>query len=336
MHEDRISPYLARLQELPFVEDVRVEQISYDPSADAILLVRTPTGPRRLVAELKSSNLTGAHVVEVLGRHQHSDSVQSILFAPYIGGGPAQRLEDAGMNFLDLAGNCHVRFGSEYVASIRGKRRPRPKRGRGLGLAGYRAIFAVLARPELLDAPVRTIAEVAGVSKSAVAESFARHAEENLIIEIDGKRRVLSKQRLLDQWLTGYATIVRPRLVAGTYRTPDDGVTALQERVEALWNRRRDWAWGGAAAARRLLRFYESDHAVLHTASWNPDFARELKVVRDRDGWLTVLTSATPLELEGMEPRTAHPLLVYTELLASDSPRAHETAQLLRERYLDL
>ncbi len=72
-------------------------------------------------------------------------------------------LAERGVNYVDEPGNCHIVLGGDHVAVIEGRRPPRREaRGRGMGVAGYRILFAILARPELLEAPVRVLAGEAG------------------------------------------------------------------------------------------------------------------------------------------------------------------------------
>lgn len=91
---------------------------------------------------------------------------------------------------------------------------------------------------------------------------------------------------------------------------------------------------GGGAAAIRLTRFYRGAETVLHVPHWRADFPRQLKALKAHDGPLVVLRPLEQLALEGVVPRTAHPLMVYTELLATGDPRAREAAADIQRKYL--
>ena len=56
-----LSPYLERLQTLPFVRSVSVEKEQAEVGGervDALLRIKTPTGTERLYCEVKTSNLS--------------------------------------------------------------------------------------------------------------------------------------------------------------------------------------------------------------------------------------------------------------------------------------
>ena len=63
--------------------------------------------------------------------------------------------------------------------------------------------------------------------------------------------------------------------------------------------------------------------------------ASEVRAVPAQDeGNLTILRTPGIVAFEGSEPHLAHPLLVYSEMLASPEPRMREAAQEIRERFL--
>ena len=201
---------------------------------------------------------------------------------------------------------------------------------------GYQVLFAVLAKPELLNAPVRTLAEAAGVGKTAAADAFARLKEEGLIGSGERRRHLLDPRTLMDRWVGGYATVVRPRLLVGRYRTNDVNPEALEERIEKTLGATVTWAWGGGAAAMRLTKLYRGEATVLHVEVPPADLAKRLRALPAEDGALTVLRAPGRIAFEGALPRTVHPLLVYTELLTARSARAREAAREIQERYLRL
>jgi hypothetical protein len=240
------------------------------------------------------------------------------------------------VNYLDRFGNCRLQIDQDHVALIEGRRPGADgQRGRGLGKAGYQVIFAILARPELLDRPLRTLAKAAGTSKNTAARTVARLTEDGLVGRGPTRRRILAPQAVLDRWLTGYANTVRPRLLVGTFRTPDTEPEVLENRIEAALTGGEPWAWGGGAAAMRLTGFYRGPETVVHVATWGKAHAHRLRAVPSVDGPLVVLGIPGEIALRGALPTTVHPLLVYTELLTVGDERAREAAEEIRGRYLE-
>jgi hypothetical protein len=336
--ENDLIPYLDHLRDLPFVRDVEVEAQGPGapamPQVDAVLRLQTPLAQHEFVVELKKTHLNRAVVDGVLARMGQLNNRPWILFAPYVGRPIGQYLTEHNANYVDEAGNCRLQIGQEHIAIIQGKRRKPVKRGRGVGVAGYRVLFALLARQDLLNTPVRTLAAAAGVSKNAAAHAIARLIEDGIVGEELEQRRLLDRRALLDRWLAGYTSAVRPRLLVGTFRTPDEDPMELERRIEAVLGMHERWVWGGGAAAMRLTQFYRGPDTVLHVATWHPEYAKRLQALRAQDGPLVVLRTPGEIALEGALPRTAHPLLVYTELLATGKPRAREAAAEIQRSYL--
>ena len=326
-----LEPYLTRLRAFPFVEgavvacaDARIGNLR----ADAILRLRTRKRVHELFLEIKRTHLTRALVDGLLAGIRPKERRRWILLAPYVGAGIGEYLRENGMNYLDVAGNCFLAIDEEHFAMIEGKRPER--RGpaeRGVRAAGYQVLFAILAKPDLLNAPIRVLADEAGVGKTAAAEMLTRLQAEGLIGADRKGRRLLQPQFVLDRWLAGYTAVVRPRLLVGRFKTNDADPAALEQRIGTALGDKVAWAWGGGAAAMRLTRHYRGEETILHLGEPLLQIGRALKAIPSGDGPLTVLGVPGRIAFEGMAPRTVHPLLVYTELLAAGHERAREAAE---------
>jgi hypothetical protein len=114
------EPYLERLRELSFVRAVSIDPRKPHGEVDALVVVRTPNRSVRLPAELKRSHLTRdlGHRLVHLAR-----SLPGLLvLAPVVGRDLGEEFAQAGVNFIDLAGNCYLRIGEGYVARVQGRR----------------------------------------------------------------------------------------------------------------------------------------------------------------------------------------------------------------------
>jgi hypothetical protein len=342
LHEEHLEKYLQQLRRLAFVKkaDVRLHQRPQsDAKADGVLAIHTPQSTHHFDLEIKRAPVTSAAIDAVIGRYERGQPEKPpralMLFAPHIGRPLAEYLVGKNVNFVDEAGNCHVRLGTSFMALVEGRRAvPRAALGRGLGLSGHLALFAILAKPEVLDSSIRTLADRAGVSKTAVEHLLARLTEEGAIVRGRNRRHLQNHKLLLDRWLNGYATLVRPRLLVGQYRTPDADPSSLEARLEQVLPEDTSWGWGGGAAANRLTEFYRGGRTVLHLAEPSQEIIRRLKALPSKEGDLVVLRTPGHIAFDGAAPRTVHPLLVYTELLTEGTERAREAAEMLRERFL--
>jgi hypothetical protein len=352
-----LGPYVARLKELPFVEEARLAEL--EPRRrrigwDALLEIRAGGRTHRFLVEHKRTpRLDYALVDALLGRLAAQTDARWVLFTPHVTPPMAAHLQRQGVNYMDLAGNCRLIIDKGHVAIIEGRR---PARGveeaRVVGPAGYQVLFALLVRPELLQTPIRDVAREAGVGKTVVATTLQRLEQAGLVARTQTKAVLVKPKELLDRWLTGYHDILRPRNLVGHYRTPDRTPVELENRVEEalglrtqvplldrdkteeLETRRLHWAWGGAAAAYRLTGHFRGEATVLHIDPPPIDLTRHLRLLPARAGNLTILRAPGPMAYEGAAPRTVHPLLVYAELLATRDDRAREAAVEVRERFL--
>lgn len=336
---ERLEPYLGRLRGLPFVKGLTVDLERATPAGiipDARIRLRTPKREFTFWAELKRTHLTRALVDGLLGQMAHLGPGHWILFAPHIGRDLGKHLVTHGANYIDTAGNCHIAIGDEFLVHVEGlgpaRRPPLERTVRG---PGYQVYFAILAQPRLLAEPVRVLARQAGVGKTAAAETLNRLRAEGIVGVDRGGKRLLDFQRLFDRWITGYATVVRPRLMIGRFQTNEPQPEIREERIGDALRKKTRWAWGGGAAAMRLTNHYHGPLTVLHLEHRMPDLGRRIGAVPAREGHLTVLGVPGPIALEGVTPNTVHPLLVHAELLATGDDRAREAAQEVRQRYLE-
>jgi hypothetical protein len=330
-----IAGYIELLRTIPFVRSVAIEkkQPKHDDlRVDAVLKVRTPTSTEQLYCEVKSSNVSHELAAQVTGLARQ---IQPLLVAaPIIGAGIGDFLVKNNINFIDGRGNCYLNLGDRYVARIQGKSGEPQPTARALRTPSYQVLFTVLAQPDLIAAPVRTLATAAGVSRQAVVTLQERLSELGYIAK--GSRGYVwasaGKRRALDLWLAGYAASVRPSLLVCSYRTQDTDPAALEVRIAPILEKCCDWRWGGGAAAHRLDGHFRGEKTVVHAVDAPADLPKKLRAIPDRSGPLVLLRSPGPAGLMGVTTDTAHPLLVYTELLTDGNERAREAAQQLAER----
>jgi hypothetical protein len=330
-----LDRYLERLRALPAL--TRVDRVAApgpaDRAVDAVLEVHAGRRRHRLVVEAKGAPLSKIVAAAIPGH-----AAPTLVVAPSIAGDAARDLEARGLNYLDLAGNCHLVLEPGIYVHIQGQRRePVPAEDRGIRAPGYQVLFAYLAGADP-SAPLRLTGEVAGVSRQAVQDMRARLVAEGFLLSGRSGVRWNPRRRddALRRWLEGYVAMVRPRLFVGSYRTrertPDD-LTAMLVAYAGPPGPR--WRWGGAAAGYALRRHYRSERTVVHIADDAPAFAAGLPALRDPRGPLVVLGSFGTINWQHTHGEAiVHPLLAYSELLVGDDERAREAAHDLFEAVL--
>ncbi len=352
-----MQPYIARLRELPFVAGARVRRSAPgagDRGWDALLELRVGGETHRFfVAHKRTPRLNYSLVENLLGTVGRTRMRRWILLAPFITSPMAAHLQKRGVNYVDLNGNCHLAIDRVHVAVIEGRRPARRLDDeRHVGLAAHKVFFALLADDQLVQRPVREIADSAGVGKTQAAIVVRRLKEEGSVTQGSGAPRMVKPAALLERWVAGYSDVLRPRLFISHYRTADKRPAELEDRIERAlkrdWSRpelrgrhaeaagdgRLRWAWGGAAAAYRLTGHYRGDRTILHVEHAPPDLAQRLRLLPTRTGPLTLLRVPGPAAFHGAAANTVHPLLVYAELLAAGEDRSRDAALEIRESFL--
>lgn len=327
--------YNERLTALPGVLSHRfLEPPAGDESGtfDALLVLKTKVGSYKLLVQRLRSHVSREMASHLASKHKGSASV--LVLAPHIGAGIGATLIEAGVNYLDASGNCHMSLHPFFV-HVEGKSSEKKSDSNGVRGPGFQVLFAYLAEPELLDAPLRTVAEVAGVSRQPVLSMNHRLRNGNYVLRSSTARTRWDPRRREDAlalWLQGYQTTLRNSLLIGSYRTRDGNPNALDSRIgETL--RKEQFRWGGTAAGYRLTKNYRGEQTVLHLNDGGHDVAKRLRGLPDPNGNLILMRAFGSINWTP-ERDTVHPLLVYSEMLSEGTERAREAAQALHAQYL--
>lgn len=325
-----LAACLAQLRAVPGMA-VEWQDVSASREFDGTLIVRL--GPRRTVrfpVEVKRTHLSYALVDGLIARRAQ----RWVLCAPYVARPMGEYLESHQVNYVDGVGNCHLATPTELLVHIEGRKPTRAPEARGAGrLASHQLAFAVLVDAELLNQPVRRLAEAAGIGKSAVADQLKRWIDQGIVGRTPSGLRLVRRKVLLDRWLGAYPDVVRPSWLVGTFRMKDSKPEEVEHALaQALGE--QSWALGGAAAAWHLNHHLAPDEVVVHLRDYPQDLPRRLRAIPADKGVLIVLRTPGTLAYEGPGPHLAQPLLVYTEMLCSRDARVRSAAEHLREQFL--
>jgi hypothetical protein len=294
-----------------------------------MLEIKTAGGTQKVAYEVRPtvSRIGAQRLVE--------QKTAVVVLTQFIAPATGSLLAEGGIQYVDLAGNCHLALGRFFV-HVEGKRpEPDARRERGFGAAGYQVLFAILARPELLRAPERQFATEAGLARAVVGDTLERLLADGTIGQAGrGGRKLLQREALMERWVAGYEDVVRPRLLIGRFRPGERDPVKLERRLRGTL-KGAEWWWGGAAAAYRLVRRYRGEHTVVHLPRMPADVPRQFKAQPDPEGPLILLGLPGRLAGDGPVPHVVHPLLVYAELLHGANDRAREAAGLIRAKVLE-
>jgi hypothetical protein len=350
--DDLLDVAIGRLRDLS--TSMEIEVVSSPPTvrradqgkgADAVIAIRAPRSktPVRFLVEVKRTHLSYALVDGVIGRHAATKQPW-LLCAPYVAPTMARYLIERRVGFFDATGNCHLSIGGEVFLHHVESRRVESTGAspRAVRAPGYNIVFAILTKPELLEASVREIEQYAHATKSTVSNQLRRLEAEGILARARGHLRLVRPRDLFEKFIAGYADVLRPRLFIGRYATPFREPEVLEEKIEMelpagnAGADGRNWWWGGSSAGWRLTKHYRSPVTTLHIDELSPDALRRLRALPSPTGTLELLRIPNAAAIDGVEGHVdvVHPLLVYAEMMTSSDERTREAAAGLREQHL--
>lgn len=310
---------------------------------DAIVEVRSSTGTDRYAAETVTgvTTTTLPAVRSRLERVRAKTGLPPLLLTDYVTPAVAESLIDHGTAFVDGAGNVHLDGAAAYVV-ILGRPRSQKSRTSGFTPIELELIFALLAEPRLLGAPVREVSERTGISTGKVSALLAALVDQGYLGQrgATGRRRLLILQepeRLLERWEFGYLEALRPRLSPSSWRLPP-GVAF--DHISQMARDEPSTLIGGEHAADALTGFLKPATWTLHVPPGTQKrTATRLRLAPSRGrSEVTLIDRFQPRvdahpddPTPSVEPHSphAHPILVRAELLAGGSDRLREVADRL-------
>ncbi len=260
-----------------------------------------------------------------------------LLVAPYITTELADRCRRLDLPFIDTAGNAYLRAPGLHVF-VKGEKRAkgdaRIATGSGGTATALRVVFALLCKPELLNAPYRAIVEAAGVALGAVGGVLLDLARRGYIAggKQQRNRCFLETHRLIDEWVTNYPIHLRPKLNPRRFRAKNPGWWKNAELPEGAY-------WGGEVAADRLT---DDLKPATYTIYLDPADGRQTlaqlaathRFKADPEGEIELLSTFWHLKLDNARPDLVPPLLVYADLIGQLDPRNLEAATQVRGRFI--
>jgi hypothetical protein len=305
---------------------------------DAVIEIGGPGKPLQLVVEIKAVDraialATAKQQLEAFGK-------QGVLVTPYLTAELATHCRaKLDLQFIDTAGNAYLRAPGLYVF-IQGER-PQGGVGAAAGTRGggtataLRVVFALLCKPELLNAPYRDIVRAAGVALGAVGWVFFDLHRRGYVLggTRTRNRRLVEPGRLIEEWVTNYPIKLRPKLNQRRFRATDPNwwqKTGLPDGA----------LWGGEVAAHKLTGHLKPATCTIYIdpAKGREGVAtlvREHRLRADPDGEVEILDTFWNFPADPGQPELVPPLLVYADLLATLDPRNLEIAKRIREEHVD-
>jgi hypothetical protein len=325
---DLLATALQRLQGYGLAAEIERREVQLRKTkADA--LVRIGYGGREATyaVELKRGlrpNGLGAviHQIERLGE-------PGLLVADHVTPPMADELRARRVPFIDAAGNAFLDQPPLFVW-VKGQKpladmgAAKPAAGRAFQASGLQVLFALICHPEWVDLPYRELAQRADVAHGTVGWVMAELPKLGFVTEMRGKRRLLQRERLLQQWAEFYPRTLRPRLLLGRYRAE---TLAWWDTIDPT---KYGAVLGGEPAGGRITHYLRPGTATFYAEKVNPRLLVDLQLRTDANGNVEIYRRFWTFV--GGDAALAPEPLVYADLMATGDGRCMETAKLIYER----
>src|ERR1035438_5868604 len=218
--QHRFEPFLAALRDLSFIARSDVAKPRPQETGDLAVSISDREGRHfRFRGELKTSYLDRPSVHNVAANareYQRDAGCPTLVFARYVPLPTAEQFLEAGVNFVDLAGNLHLVLGDRYERTIMGRAESRKsKESQRITAAQLQVLFLFATQPESVAWPVREIGTQAGVSKSKAASVRSGLIADGLVAAKIGTNPFRVTKATEELLVSGYSQILRPKLVLG-------------------------------------------------------------------------------------------------------------------------
>ena len=338
---------LANLRVLEVVQDIDLKERvkSLPVGADARLVLHTNAGKFAYIVEVKRAVAAAGleHLLQQLDRYGQGTKAKPLLLTNYISPNLAERLINAGVNFVDAAGNVYLNWPGKLHIQIQGKKPTQIAEAKSERLtqpSGLKILYALLTQSSENWGTYRDIAKAAGVALGSIAVVIRELKAKGYLVEkTRNDWRLTQKRKLLDLWVEGYTSRLRPDLFIGRYQSGETRLeNTLQSLRSELLHRDLSWALTGGFAADLLIHHFRGEQLSFFAQEWSLELTRHLKWLPSDRGPVTVLRKFSPLVIfQRKTPDAqpiAHPLLVYAELIFQGRERELETAKIVYDRYL--
>jgi hypothetical protein len=257
-----------------------------------------------------------------------------LIVAPYLTNYLAEKCREIQLPFLDTAGNAYLEDDDLFVYVV-GQKKPAhmipTQTNRTNTAAGLRVLFALLCRPQLLNAPYRELATTARVALGTIGPVI-KDLETRKLMATFGttlpKRRLLDAKALLQEWVTFYPAALRPKLQPRRFRAQNRQWAQQTDltRFEAYW--------GGEAAADRLTHYLKPETLTIYTRNNPTKLITEFRLRADVNGDVEILDAFWDHNLITATRDVVPPILAYADLMTTTDARNLEAAKLIYEQHI--
>jgi hypothetical protein len=316
------------LRDLGISGDVEPLHPHADHGIDGVVTLTRDGKTMKYAFQVKSSVTRSA--LGALSLAFGKENRKRLLVTDYVPPPLADELRRRHIQFIDAAGNAYLdrRGLMVFVAGRRNQRRRGPQKTvRVFRGAGLRVGFVLICMPDLASAPQRTIASTARVALGSVAAVLDGLRELGFLADVRGKRRLLHREKLLDQWTESYARQLFPSLEIASFSAVSSGWWRHAE-IEKYGAQ-----WGGETAAALLQGHLVPEQTIIYADETPAGLLKQYRLRADASGSIVLrrrFWNAVPAPRSDVVPA----LLIYADLVAAGDARSLAGAKQIRNAYL--
>lgn len=285
------------------------------------------------LCEIKN-NITTTSFNTVLNRLKtKANSRPVLLVARYISPTLLKELAVNGINALDCAGNCYIRYMEEgnlvFQLSNKGEKNifMKERSYPAFQDSGIKVIFYFLNDPVNVNKPYRDIKEATGVSLGTIKNVMDELVASHYILVTEKGRFLKNRKGLLEQWVINYNQVLKPKLLLGrmSFRSNEHRIKWLAlELPEGMY-------WGGESGAQMVDGYLEPGSFDIYTDIPTANLMKTGFVRQDENGEISVYQKFWNWRTEN---RLVPLVLIYADLMGSGNSRCLEIAQRLLDNGL--
>ncbi len=290
---------------------------------DGLLYLNIDNSEREFIIEVKKE--IRAHQLHQIFRFKQ-DHPNLILVAKKLFPKIKEELRQNRIPYLEANGNFYLQEDPVYIL-IDTNRTVQTKKetgNRAFTKTGLKVLYQFLIDKNLINQTQRIIANETGVALGNIPQVINGLQETGYLLTYERNHYLWENRKaLLDRWVTEYDTQLKPTLLKSRFKLRKEwGDVRLQ--IE-------DTVWGGEPAGDLMTNHLRPEEYTLYTKLNTPNLLKAYPLIPDPNGNVYVYEQfwkGQPVT------NTAHPILVYADLMLQNNKRSRETAEMIYNEHI--
>jgi hypothetical protein len=326
-----VASALAALHDSTNIQGELLDTSNDDTDAQVLLTING----RKLRYDCEIKKKVDRYALPLNLLNRLGNAQRTLLISSPLSPDMANRCRDIGLQFIDTAGNAYINDGAGiyvYVTGRRGDAELQFTANNTMTPAALKMMFAALAEPTLLNAPYRDISIQARISTGAISKAFDTLESRELIgSTASGKRMIRTPELFLNEWASGYAGRLKPKLRKYRFAT-DNFDFVLNLRPERGLS-----AFGGERAAMEL-GYLKPEECTIYVDMDDPhalkNIVKNFRLRADPQGRVEIVEMFwSPDHFTDSFPTVSHHL-IYADLMATHDSRNIAVARQIMPRII--